>query len=205
MKRLLLKYVKTGRLAYLSHLETMRALERALRRAGLPLAYSQGFSPHPRISSTPALPVGVGSLGEYLEVGLDREVEISGLAERINRGMPRDLRVSAAEMLPEHFPKMSRWVHYALYRVEEKEGGEAARVFLALPLAAAGSEGEPGGFPRLRDALEQLREREGWKTDDRPYVIRQGLYASLDEIGEEAEGRVMEASGREARLREVKI
>ena len=119
MKRLLLKYQKTGRMAYLSHLETMRALERALRRAGLPLTYSQGFSPHPRISSTPALPVGVGSLGEYLEVGLDGEVELSDLAERINRGMPQNLRISTAEILPEHFPKMSRWVHYALYRVEK--------------------------------------------------------------------------------------
>ena len=205
MKRLLLKYQKTGRMAYLSHLETMRALERALRRAGLPLTYSQGFSPHPRISSTPALPVGVGSLGEYLEVGLDGEVELSDLAERINRGMPQNLRISTAEILPEHFPKMSRWVHYALYRVEKEEGGEAASVLLALPLAAAGSEGETGGFPRLRDALERLRETEGWGTDDRPYVIRQGLYASLDEIGEESGDRVMEASGREARLREVKF
>ena len=82
--------------------------------------------------------------GEYLEVGLDREVETGGLAERINRDMPEGLRVLSAELLPEHFPKMSRWVHYALYRVEP-EGGDG--VLLALPLAAAGGEGEGEGYP----------------------------------------------------------
>ncbi len=204
MKRLLLKYRKTGMLAYLSHLETTRSLERALRRARLPLAYSQGYSPHPRISSTPALPVGVGSLGEYLEVGLDRDVDVAGLPDQINLGLPADLKVVSAEMLSEHFPKMSRWVRYALYRVEggqESNGGEAC-VFLALPLAGAGAEQEPGGFPRLRDALGKLRESLGW-PDGGQYVIRQGLYASIEEIGDEVEGRIIEASGREARLKEV--
>jgi hypothetical protein len=203
MSRLLLKFQKTGMLAYLSHLETTRALERSLRRAGLPLAYTQGYSPHPRISCTPALPVGVGSLGEYMEVGLDRDVELAGLEGRINQSMPEDLRVLTAEMLPEHFPKMSRWIHYALYRVEAGQSGEAGRLLLALPLAAAGSESEQDGFPRLRDVLEKLQEQEGW-GGVATRVTRQGLYASLDEIVEDAEGRLVEATGREARLREVK-
>lgn len=202
MKRLMLKFEKTGALAWLSHLEMTRALERALRRSGLPLAYTQGFSPHPRISCTPALPVGVGSYGEYLEVGLDGEVEAGGLAERINQEMPEGLRVLSAELLPEHYPKMSRWVHYALYNVEPEGGDQASGVLLALPLAAAGSEKEAEGFPRLRDALEALGAQEGW-SGSRPQVTRQGLYASLDEIVEESRGRLLEVSGREARLREV--
>jgi hypothetical protein len=202
MTRLLLKFQKTGPLAWLSHLEMTRSLERALRRSGLPLAYTQGFSPHPRISCTPALPVGVGSLGEYLEVALDREVEADGLAVRINQDMPEGLRVLSAELLPEHFPKMSRWVHYALYRVEPGQEGETAGLLLALPLAAAGGrEGE--GYPRLRDALEKLDELEGW-GGARPRVTRQGLYASLDEVVEESEGRLLEVSGRDARFREVR-
>jgi len=205
-RRLLLVFRKTGLLAFLSHLETMRALERALRRAGLPLSYSEGFSPHPRLSSSPALPVGVSSEGEYLEVRLCEEVPLEGLCECINRGLPADLQVVRVEMLPPHFPKMSRWARYALYRVDEPGGGRERSVLLALPLAGAG-EGKVGGgkgIPRLRDALEALRRREGWREGD-PRVTRVGLYATLDEVLEEAPGGVLEACGREAVLREVTV
>jgi len=205
-QRLLLIYRKAGLLAYLSHLETMRALERAMRRAGLPLACTEGFSPHPRISSSPALPVGVSSEGEYLEVRLREQVPPQGLPERLNRGLPPDLQVTRAETLPPHFPKMSRWARYALYRVEET-GGSGKEAFLALPLPGAGEgsggQGETEGLPRLGDALESLRRDEGW-GDGRLRVSRVGLYASLDEVEEDAPGRLLEARGREARLREVK-
>ncbi len=181
----------------------MRAMERALRRAGLPLSYSEGFSPHPRLTFSPALPVGVASEGEYLEVRLREEVALQGLCERINRGLPRDLRVIRAELLPPHFPKMSRWIGYALYRVEGPDGGGSS-VFLALPLAGASRGGgrEGAAMPRLRDALESLRKREGWGEGELR-VVRAGLYASLDEVKEDAPSGLLEAFGREAELREV--
>ena len=59
--RLRVEFCKQGRLALLSHLEVARALERAVRRAGLPFAISQGFSPHMKIAFGAALPVGVGA------------------------------------------------------------------------------------------------------------------------------------------------
>jgi radical SAM-linked protein len=68
--RLRIKYIKAGRLAQLSHLETTRALERAIRRSGLPYAISHGFNAHMRLAFGPALPVGTGSLGEYIDVTL---------------------------------------------------------------------------------------------------------------------------------------
>ena len=64
--RLRVTFCKQGRLALLSHLEVARALERAVRRAGLPYAVSQGFSPHMRIAFGAALPVGVGGTREML-------------------------------------------------------------------------------------------------------------------------------------------
>ena len=70
--RLRLEFVETGRLALLSHLELARALERAVRRAELPYAVSQGFSPHMRISFGAALPVGVGGTAEICDVTLTR-------------------------------------------------------------------------------------------------------------------------------------
>jgi hypothetical protein len=199
--RLLLKYHKRGEMVYLSHLETVKAMERALRRADLPLAYSRGFSPHPRITSSPALPVGVGSEGEYLEVSLRERPELSGLAERINRGMPEGLRVIGMELLPPHFPKISRWIRYALYRVEVS-GSPGKSCYLLLPLAPQRKEGEAGGIPRLRDALSKLCELEGW--DEREIsVVRQGLYASVDEVLDEVSGRVIMAVNRDVRLSEV--
>lgn len=68
--RLRVTFVKTSRAAMLSHLEIARAVERAVRRAGLPYAISQGFSPHMKIAFGAALPVGVGSKGEYFDVQL---------------------------------------------------------------------------------------------------------------------------------------
>ena len=66
--RLRARFVEQGRLAWLSHLEVAHALERAVRRAGLPFAVSQGFSPHMRIAFGAALPVGVGSTCELFDV-----------------------------------------------------------------------------------------------------------------------------------------
>ena len=66
MHRLRLKFSRGEKLKYLSHLDLMRLWERALRRAGLPAAYSEGFSPHPRISLASPLAVGVTSRAELM-------------------------------------------------------------------------------------------------------------------------------------------
>jgi radical SAM-linked protein len=65
-----LRYAKRGRLRFASHRDFQRAFERALRRAGVPMAYSAGFSPHPKISYANAAPTGTASEAEYLEIGL---------------------------------------------------------------------------------------------------------------------------------------
>jgi radical SAM-linked protein len=70
VQRLRIRYAKRGRLRFTSHRDFARAFERALRRADLPMAYSAGFSPHPKISYVGASPTGVASEAEYLEIGL---------------------------------------------------------------------------------------------------------------------------------------
>ena len=65
-----IKYVKQGRLAFLSHLETIRSMERIIRRAQLPYAVTEGFNPHMKVSFGPALPCGAAGLGEYLDLRL---------------------------------------------------------------------------------------------------------------------------------------
>ncbi|WP_198679431.1 TIGR03936 family radical SAM-associated protein [Thermomonospora amylolytica] len=70
VQRLRVRYAKRGRLRFTSHRDISRAVERAVRRAGIPVAFSAGFTPHPKISYTGAAPTGVASEAEYLELGL---------------------------------------------------------------------------------------------------------------------------------------
>src|SRR5512132_4687121 len=71
-----LRYAKRGRLRFTSHRDFARAFERALRRAAVPMAYSAGFSPHPKVSYVGAAPTGVASEAEYLEIGLAAPVDV---------------------------------------------------------------------------------------------------------------------------------
>ncbi|GAA2653467.1 TIGR03936 family radical SAM-associated protein [Paractinoplanes durhamensis] len=75
MQRIRIRYAKRGPLRFTSHRDFARAFERALRRAAAPVAFSQGFHPHPKISYASAAPTGVGSEAEYLEIGLQAEVD----------------------------------------------------------------------------------------------------------------------------------
>ena len=70
VQRIRIRYAKRGPLRFTSHRDFARAFERALRRAGVPIAFSQGFTPHPKISYASAAPTGTASEAEYLEIGL---------------------------------------------------------------------------------------------------------------------------------------
>lgn len=89
VQRVRIRYAKRGRLRFTSHRDFARALERAVRRAELPIAYSAGFSPHPKISYVGAAPTGVASEAEYAELGLRREMD------------PEELRVALDDVLPD--------------------------------------------------------------------------------------------------------
>lgn len=93
--RLRVVFSKGGRCAMLSHLEIARALERAVRRAGLPYAISQGFSPHMKIAFGAALPVGVGGTEEIFDVQLTRWVDPDDALVALKRASVEDLMVSA--------------------------------------------------------------------------------------------------------------
>jgi radical SAM-linked protein len=75
VQRVRLRYAKRGPLRFTSHRDFARAVERAIHRANVPIAYSQGFTPHPKISFASAAPTGVASEAEYLELGLRERVE----------------------------------------------------------------------------------------------------------------------------------
>ena len=91
--RVRVRYAKRGRLRFTSHRDFARAFERALRRAEVPMAYSAGFSPHPKISYVGAAPTGVASEAEYLEIGLAREVDLAQLRESLDAALPPGLDI----------------------------------------------------------------------------------------------------------------
>lgn len=93
VQRVRLRYGKHGPLRFASHRDFARALERALRRAALPVAYSAGFSPHPKISYAGAAPTGVASDAEYLEVGLAAHVDPAELRKRLDAALPQGLTI----------------------------------------------------------------------------------------------------------------
>jgi radical SAM-linked protein len=93
VQRLRVRYAKRGRLRFTSHRDFSRAFERALVRARIPMAYSSGFNPHPRISYAGASPTGAASEAEYLEIGLAQQVDPETLAGQLDEALPDGLDV----------------------------------------------------------------------------------------------------------------
>lgn len=91
---------KAGHLRFVSHLDWMRMIQRALRRANLPLAYSQGFNPKPRIGLSPALPLFVEGLNELVEVEFCKAINITQTVEQLNAFLPVEAQITAAEEVP---------------------------------------------------------------------------------------------------------
>lgn len=91
MQRLRVRYAKRGRARFASHRDFGRAFERALRRAEIPMAFSSGFSPHPRISYANASPTGAATEAEYLELGLAAVRDPRQVRDALNAAMPDGL------------------------------------------------------------------------------------------------------------------
>src|ERR1700761_4718071 len=92
---LLVRYAKRGKMRFASHLDVARAFERGVRRAGLPIAHSAGFTPHPKISYAGGAPTGVASEAEYLSLTLTSRAEADAVRERLNAALPDGIDVIA--------------------------------------------------------------------------------------------------------------
>lgn len=115
--RLRVRYVKAGRLAMLSHLEVTHALERIVRRSGLPFALSEGFSPHMKMAFGPALPVGVGGTEEVFEVQLTSYLAPEKALEALRAAAPDDLAPFVCAYVEPSAPAASVAFSDSTYRV----------------------------------------------------------------------------------------
>ncbi len=152
-------YAKTGRPRFISHLDFVRLFERAARRAGLPLAFSEGFSPAPRIAYGWPLPVGMPGLGEYVDVELRERAAPERVVDDLNRVLPQGLAIREARYLSPHGPSLMAEFDTGSYMVHLPGRGrslaewrEAAAALLARSSlevirekgAASGQAGVPG-------------------------------------------------------------
>jgi radical SAM-linked protein len=121
-QRMRVTFARGEPLRYISHLDLMRFWERALRRAGLQVAYTEGFSPHPQISLGAPLPVGTTGEAELMDVFLAEPVEPQEFVERLRRQCPSGVSVVAAEEVPLTLPSLQSQLRAATYWASLPEG-----------------------------------------------------------------------------------
>ncbi|HKJ38240.1 MAG TPA: TIGR03936 family radical SAM-associated protein [Anaerolineales bacterium] len=121
--RIQITFSKQGPLRYTGHLDLHKLWERAARRAELPLAYSQGFHPQPKMNIAAALPLGFSSRCEVLDMRLERDIPLDGLIQKLNDTMPEGIRVTHIEQADERAPALQTQVVSAEYEVTSKETG----------------------------------------------------------------------------------
>jgi radical SAM-linked protein len=115
VKRFRIRYTKEGRLRFISHLEMISLFSRAFARAGIQLEYSKGFHPHPKIAMGPALPVGVCSVTEFLDVSVLGSLFEDALATRLNRALPEEIRITGVNWIPAQAPAVSSIICFGEY------------------------------------------------------------------------------------------
>ena len=112
------RFAKRGKVRFLSHRDLARVWERALRRAGIRVAYSEGFSPRPRLSFGLALSTGYESLGEYLDIDLADDLEPEELVALVNPSLPTGMEAQAAIRIPPGTESLQQAVTSSSWEIE---------------------------------------------------------------------------------------
>lgn len=112
-----LEITKGDEIRYISHLDYARSIERALRRANLPVAYSEGFNPHMKMAFASALSVGVASYAEYMDVELADGIKVAEAAAALANHLPRGITIKKAREITAKHKALMALVNLAVYRV----------------------------------------------------------------------------------------
>lgn len=115
--RYAVKWSKDAMMQYISHLDMMRLFQRALKRAKIPLMYSQGYSPHPKMSIAQPLSLGYTSKGEYLEIETAKDIEPFLLQQSLQQALPKGIGIESCRVLERTKKALGALVDYAAYEI----------------------------------------------------------------------------------------
>lgn len=117
MARYIIKFCKGEEVKFISHLDLMRCMQRALRRAKVDVSYTKGFNPHAQLSFATPLPVGISSRCEYMSIKTDGKIDAEKLVSRLNRALPQGLEIISAAEVDDNYPSLMSKVKAALYEI----------------------------------------------------------------------------------------
>ena len=174
VQHLVVRYAKRGKMRFASHRDVARAFERGVRRAGLPIAYSAGFSPHPKISYVGGAPTGVASEAEYLSLALTARQAETQVCQRLDAALPDGIDVIEVTEETPGTPK---------------GGLEASEWRVVLPgVSPAAAEQAVARFLTLGEApVERLTDKGVRRLDARAAVVEMNVI-DADEIAADPDG-----------------
>src|SRR6202035_2508110 len=167
VQHLVVRYAKRGKMRFASHRDVARAFERGVRRAGLPIAYSAGFSPHPKISYAGGAPTGVASEAEYLSLAFTTRQVAAHVCQRLDAALPDGIDViDVTEDAPGGPPPLT-----SISRLEASEWR------MVLPgVSPAVAERAVASFLTLDEApVERLTDKGVRRLDARAAVVEMNV------------------------------
>lgn len=165
--RIRITFAKQGALRYTGHLDLHKLWERAARRAELPLAYSQGFHPQPKMTIAAALPLGFSSRCEVIDMRLEHDVPLDGLCDKLQGTLPTGIQVFNVESVDEKSPALQTQVASAEYEVHLTEAVDSSELKRRID--------------SVMESESIIRERRGKTYDLRPL---------MEELNLSSEGKI---------------
>ncbi|OEF98355.1 TIGR03936 family radical SAM-associated protein [Desulfuribacillus alkaliarsenatis] len=216
------RFSKGDGLRYISHLDLQRMFGRALRRARIPIAYSQGFNPHPRLAFGSALGVGTTSESEFLDIDLNEPMTPDEFMQQMNGILPEGLRIEEAHLyeLGEEPKKLKTLMsvinaaEYEIYIYPETQNSEASAE--SESLAKSRAESLAKFQEQLQAALHKINLKDSWvisrfskkkerELDIKPFVYQIECITEADSDDTKVVVRALVKSGSEANVRPDEI
>lgn len=160
MLRMRIQFRKLDDVRFISHLDTLRTISRALRRTRLPIALSQGFNPHYLISMGSALAVGVTSSAEYMDIDFSEEITVDDFITKLSTQLPTGLELGRVEVISAKVPSLMSQINLAIYMIK-----------LKTTLSKAGIEETLREFYNQKEILvTRVRKNKSKKIDLKPLI-----------------------------------
>lgn len=159
------KFTKQDDIKYISHLDLMRLFQRAFRRAGVPVKYSEGFNPHPQFSLATALALGVSSDGEYMDVELDSQYTPEEFKINMNRVLPEGIKILKAVQL-DNVKSLVALIRWSTYIIEFEPKNQISTQQIA---------NEIDKFLDNKEIILEKEKRKGKKVVIKQNNVRNGI------------------------------